>query len=407
MKILHINTTDIVGGAGIAAYRLHSALRQERIESFMLVQHKKSDDKYIIKNNSFRYTNKLRTEIDYLPFRFASNKKTKIFSVAWLKSNITKIIHEIKPDIIHLHWINNGFVKIEELKKFNIPIIWSLHDMWAFTGGCHYDAECGNYKTDCSECPILRKNSKLSSKIFSRKEKIYKQIKNIHINGLSKWLANCASESSLLSEKTVHNIPNCIDINEFYPISKIEAKKQLSLPKNKKTILFGAIGGTKDERKGYDLLESALKKMETKSDKSLVVFGSHNKQKTTKYGFELHFLGHISDKKQMQLVYSAADIIVVPSRQENLSNVVLEALSCGTPAVTFDIGGMSDMIEHKKNGYLAKAFDTNDLLKGINWVLKNQNYEEITKNAHQIIKNKFTYSIVAKQYIEVYKNIAY
>ena len=405
MKILHINTTDIIGGAGIAAYRLHTALRNEGIESFMLVQVKKSDDEFVIKNSNFPYINKLRSVIDSFRLKFTLKNRNSIFSISNLPNNINKKIQQIKPDIIHLHWINNGFVKIESLKKFNLPIIWSLHDMWAFTGGCHYDNECKKYKSDCTNCPLLKRNSKLSSKIFLKKQQTYKQIKNLQINGLSKWLANCASESSLFANNLVHNIPNCIDINEFSPIPKNEAKKQLSLPENKKVILFGAIGGTIDLRKGYDLLEKALLKMKVKSDKVLTVFGSHKKQNTKTNDLEFFYLGHISDRKLIRVVYSAADVIVIPSRQENLSNIVVEALACGTPVVAFDIGGMPDMITHKKNGYLAKPFDTDDLLSGIEWILYKSDYKKIAKKAHQTIKEKFENSIVANRYIEVYKEI--
>ena len=403
MKILHINTTDIIGGAGIAAYRLHTALRNKGIESFMLVQVKKSDDEFVIKNNNFPYINKLRSVIDSFPLKFTLKNKNSIFSISNLPNNITKKIQQIKPDIIHLHWINNGFVKIESLKKFNIPIIWSLHDMWAFTGGCHYDNECKKYKSDCTNCPLLKRNSKLSSKIFQRKKQTYKQIKSLHINGLSKWLENCASESSLFANSQIYNLPNCIDINEFSPMPKDEAKKQLSIPENKKMILFGAIGGTKDLRKGYDLLEKALLKMKEKSDKLLTVFGSNKKQNAETNDLELNYLGHISDRKLIRVVYSAADVIVIPSRQENLSNIVVEALACGTPVVAFNIGGMSDMIIHKKNGYLSKPFDTDDLLSGIEWILYNPNYKKITEKAHSTIKEKFENSIVANRYIELYK----
>ncbi len=158
-------------------------------------------------------------------------------------------------------------------------------------------------------------------------------------------------------------------------------------------------------RKAYDLLEKALLKMKVKSDKILTVFGSKKKQNNITNDLEILYLGHISDPELIRIVYSAADVIIIPSRQENLSNVVLEALSCGTPAVAFNIGGMPDMIIHKKNGYLAKPFDTDDLLFGIEWILYNNNYNEISKKAHHSIKNKFDNSIVTDRYIEVYKKM--
>lgn len=405
MKVLHINTTDITGGAGIAAFRLHNALRKEGIDSFMLVQSKKSENKYVFKNSGIPYINKLRSEADNLFSRFALKNKQNLFSVSRLADNVNRKIKKINPDIIHLHWITGGFIKIESLEKFNIPILWSLHDMWPFTGGCHYDNECKKYESECIDCPFLKKGSYISRKVFKRKEKTYKQIKNLNINGLSKWLANCAENSSLFSNNKIYNISNCNDSNEFFPIPKEEAKKQLSVSVNKKLILFGAVAATIDKRKGFDLLKEALTNMQIKSDKILSVFGSDQKQETEVDGLKYHYLGHISEKNLLRTVYSAADVVVVPSRQENLSNVVVESLACGTPVVAFNIGGMSDMIIHKENGYLAEEFNTNDLQKGIEWVLNNNDFKKISENAHQTVKTKFESSIVANQYIKVYKEI--
>ncbi len=405
MKVLHINTTDITGGAGIAAFRLHNALRKEGIESFILVQSKKSDNKFVFKNSRIPYINKLRSEADNLFSRFALKNKQSLFSVSRLPDNVNRKIKKINPDIIHLHWITGGFIKIENLKKFNIPILWSLHDMWPFTGGCHYDNECKKYESECIDCPFLKKGSNISRKVFQRKEKTYRQIENLNINGLSKWLANCAESSSLFSNNKIYNIPNCNESSEFFPIPKKEAKEQLSVPVNKKLILFGAVAATIDKRKGFDLLKEALTNMQIKSDKILSVFGSGQKQETEVDGLKYHYLGHISNKKLLRAVYSAADVIVVPSRQENLSNVVVEALACGTPVVAFNIGGMSDMINHKENGYLAEEFNTNDLRNGIEWILYNDDLKKLSENAHQTVKTKFESSIVANQYIKVYKEI--
>lgn len=404
MKVLHLNTTDIIGGAGIAAFRLHTALRKNGVESYMLVQDKKSKDPFVYKSSSIPYFNEIRAELDYFPLRFVLKGKS-VFSSSWLHDCNNKIIRKIKPDIIHLHWIAGGFIKIENLKKPSSPIIWSLHDMWPFTGGCHYDNECNKYKSNCIDCPMLKTNSKLSRKIFNRKETSYKQIKNLHINGLSKWLSNCAKDSKLFSENKISNIPNCIDINEFYPIDKLAAKKNLGIDINKKNILFGAVAATKDKRKGFDLLKEALFKMKTKENKTFSVFGSKQANHTDRNGFKFNYLGHISNIELLRTVYSAADVIVIPSRQENLSNVVMEALACGTPVVAFDIGGMPDMISHKENGYLAKGFNTDDLLNGIEWLLNNSNLKQISENAHQSIKNKFLDSKIATQYIDVYSKM--
>ncbi len=405
MKVLHLSTTDITGGAGIAAFRLHLALRKQGVESFMLVQHKKSDNPFVFKAGNLPFINKLRSEVDYFPLRFALLDKTNIFSLSYLPDNILKKIEQINPDIIHLHWISGGFIRIETLADFNKPVIWALHDMWAFTGGCHYNKECNNYMSNCSNCPMLKAGSRLSEMVFERKQKTYSAIKNLYINGLSGWIADSAQKSKLFFDNKVYNLPNCIDKEQFFPADKNQSKQNLGISINKKNILFGAVASTTDSRKGFDLLLEAISKMKNKSDKIISIFGNEKRQEIDIKGFKINYLGNIFGNKKLREIYSAADVMIVPSRQENLSNVVLEALACGTPVVAFNIGGMPDMIVHKETGYLAQAFDTDDLLKGIEWILYNNDYSLISANALDKISNTFENSIVAKQYIELYDSL--
>jgi len=405
MKVLHLSTTDITGGAGIAAFRLHLALREQGVESFMLVQHKKSDNPFVFKAGNLPFINKLRSEVDYFPLRFALLDKTNIFSLSYLPDNILKKIEQINPDIIHLHWISGGFIRIETLADFNKPVIWSLHDMWAFTGGCHYNKKCNNYMSNCSNCPMLKAGSRLSEMVFERKQKTYSAIKNLYINGLSGWIADSAQKSKLFFDNKVYNLPNCIDKEQFFPADKNQSKQNLGISINKKNILFGAVASTTDSRKGFDLLLEAISKMKNKSDKIISIFGNEKRQEIDIKGFKINYLGNIFGNKKLREIYSAADVMIVPSRQENLSNVVLEALACGTPVVAFNIGGMPDMIVHKETGYLAQAFDTDDLLKGIEWILYNNDYSLISANALDKISNTFENSIVAKQYIELYDSL--
>ncbi len=403
MRVLHISTTDITGGAGIAAKRLHDALRMQGVESFMLVQSKKSKDKFVLKNYHIPFINKIRSELDYLPLRKRIINKHN-FSPAWFPGSIHRKIKKINPDIIHLHWINGGFIKIEPLSKIKVPILWSLHDMWPFTGGCHYDNGCNKFTDECKNCPEL-KNSDAAFKILKKKQSSFEFIKKLHINGLSKWIGDSAQSSRLFKDREVHNLPNCIDIEVFYPINKKEAKKALGITLHSKMVLFGGIAATQDERKGFDLLQEALFKQSDNQNLTLAVFGNAGKKESFLKNIRIKYLGHINNIEQLRLIYSAADAVVVPSRQENLSNVVLESLACGTPVVAFNIGGMPDMINHQFNGYLAQPFNELDLAKGINWTITNQITKKLNEKARNTIKGKYDYINVAKKYIELYQSV--
>jgi glycosyltransferase involved in cell wall biosynthesis len=409
MKILLVNTSDIEGGAARAAYRLHKALLSQGVDSQMLVQNKSSDDFTVLVETQKlkKYFNKLRPMIDSLHVRAYKNRTQTLFSPSWFGfSDIVDKINKINPDIVHLHWIAGGMMKIEDIARIKAPIVWSLHDMWAFTGGCHYDEECGGYKESCGECKVLgsNKTNDLSRKVFQRKQKAFTQKKDITIVGLSHWLNECSKNSTLLKEKKHINLPNPIDTNLFKPFEKEKARELWSLPKDKKLVLFGVMGATSNLRKGFKELSEALHKLTCK-DVEFVVFGSSEPQVSQNFGFKTHYLGHLHDDVSLVTLYSAVDVMIVPSLQENLSNAIMESLACGTPVVAFDVGGNSDMIEHLKNGYLAKPFDTDDLANGIEWVLHVSDYEQLCKNAREKVLKEFEAKVVAKKYIELYKDI--
>lgn len=411
MKILLLNTNDISGGAAIAAYRLLKGLQQNGIEAQMLVQSKKSNDYSVIgpQTKWQKIFGKLRPTLDSIPIRFYKQRKKIIFSPAILPDNIFKKIQDINPDIIHLHWIAGGFMKIESLAKIKRPIVWTLHDMWAFTGGCHYDEECGKYNKNCGYCPTLGANKKndLSFKIWKRKEKYWKNF-NLTIVTPSSWLGECAKKSSLFNKMRVEVIPNGINLNRFKPIDKNIVRDILCLPKDKKLILFGALSALSDNRKGFLLLKEALKNFYSKENKDieLVIFGSSKPNDEEDLGFKTYYLGKLNDEISLAVVYSAADVMIVPSIQENLPNTIMESLACGTPVVAFNVGGISDMIDHQRNGYLAKPFDTEDLAYSIKWVLEDDiRRKQLSRNAREKVVQEFDIVKVAKKYEDLYKDV--
>ena len=437
MKILIINTSDTSGGAARAAFRLHEVLQQKNVDSLMLVADKKSDVYSVITLPNERLIEKIRNNLDkvirivFARLSLVKYKKTMTknfgpFSPQTVSNKkLVKTINEINPDVVHLHWICGGFLSIEDIAKINTPIVWSLHDIWAFTGGCHLAAEhvssqdgkerpscdkynvmCDKYTKNCGNCDFLgsRKTNDLSFKILQRKKKVFTKIKSMTIIGLSNWMLDCAKSSSVFLNKKVIKLSNPINTSVYKPFDKELSRKLFNLPGNRKLVLFGAVAATSTPFKGFMELIEASNKINT-PNVEFVVFGSSKPENPPSFSCKVHYLGYLHDDITLVLLYSACDVMVVPSKRENLSNAIMESLSCGTPVVCFDIGGNSDMVNHKINGYLAQPFDTFDLARGIDWVLNNENYDELSKNARKKVIREFDYDVLVNKYINLYEEI--
>lgn len=408
MKILIVNSTDLKGGAGKAGYRLHRSLLNTGIDSQLLVQYKMGSDSTVIELNN-RFSNlifKARSILDSLPLKNYSNKNQAYFSSSWLPfSGVVQKINQSDADLVHFHWLASGLIRVEELKKIKKPIVITLHDMWAFTGGCYYDQHCGKYVKECGRCPVLGsdKDKDLSRRVFHRKKRAYEGL-DITVVGLSRWLADSARESALLGEKRIINLPNPIDTDLFKPMDKMVAKKILGLSTGKKHIIFGAVNAAQNPRKGFRELSASLDKLDIQNVE-LGIFGSDQSSANSEFQFPVRHLGRFHDEISLQVLYSAADVMVVPSRQENLSNMIMESLSCGTPVVAFDIGGNGDMIEHKKCGYLAAPFSSEDFSAGIEWVLAHPEQTGLPVNARSKVLQEFDSNVVAAKYISLYQDI--
>jgi glycosyltransferase involved in cell wall biosynthesis len=295
-------------------------------------------------------------------------------------------------------------LKIEDIKKIKAPIVWSLQDMWPFTGGCHFTNDCDRYLDKCGLCKTLSSKFRfdLSSIVYYRKKKTFKKINKLIINGPSKWMSDCAKKSSLFNKNKIINLPNTIDTDLFRPIDKKISRTLFGIPNHKKVVLFGA-SNVNDPRKGYVYLLSALSKINA-DDLILVVAGQSKPKNPIKIKFPVYYIPPVSDDVSLAQMYNVADVVLMPSLEDNLPNTIMESLSCGVPVVAFEIGGHSDMIDHKKNGYLASAKDASDFADGINWTLNNMN-TSLTNNARQKVLNSFSYSVVVKRYIKLYKDI--
>jgi glycosyltransferase involved in cell wall biosynthesis len=412
MKILHISTKDLEGGAARAANRLHQGLKNINVNSQMLVQTKVSDDRTVVAPQMVveKSLAKFGGIVDTIPPKFYLRHSQISFSTQWLPDAIYPRIARLNPKLINLHWIKDSHLRIETLAKLKLPIVWTLHDMWAFTGGCHYDQDCGRYVESCGACPQLKSNNNcdLSRWIWQRKSQAWKNVL-LTIVTPSKWLAECASSSSLFRNLRVEVIPNGLDLQRYKPVNRQLVRSLLNLPQNKQLVLFGAMKATSDRRKGFHLLEAALQSLcqsEWRERIELVIVGASRSNDQDNLSFKTHYLGKLNDDISLAQVYAAVDVFVAPSLQDNLPNTVVEAIACGTPSVAFKIGGMSEIIEHYSNGYLAQPYEIEDLAKGIVWLLEDrEKHQKLSQQARAKAEQKFTIESQTSRYASLYNEI--
>lgn len=413
MNLLILNTFDSQGGAAIATYRLHSGLRSLGVNSCMLVQGKKTGDFSVIGPTTKwqKVLAILRLHLDSLVAVLYRKREKVLFSSAWIPEDLASKVEKFRPDVIHLFWVNGGFFRIETLRKFKQPVVWTLHDMWPFTGGCHYDDECGKFRQSCGSCPLLHsdKGADLSRRIWTRKQVAWDGVP-IVVVATSHWLADMARSSSLFKNQRIEVIPNGIDTERYKPIDKKTARLANNLPQDKHLILFSAFSATSDKRKGNQFLITALQKIARDGYGKrieLIIVGASEPENPPDLGMKVHYMGQLHDEISQVLLYSAADVVVAPSMQENLSNTVMEALACGTPVVAFDIGGMPDMIDHQVSGYLATPFESTDLADGVMWVLEDEGRRNIlSQRARQAAVERYALQAVAYRYSALYQSIA-
>ncbi len=419
MKILILSTFEKFGGAAIAANRLMKALRKSGVDAKMLVRDKQTDDPNVTSVNTslfFKILNKVRFVWERFVI-FGNNKfsRENLFAVSIANTGVDISKHPLakEADIIHLHWINQGFLSIKSFRRLaqlGKPVVWTMHDQWFYSGICHYTSGCGKYFTQCSFCPKLKKleNFDLSYKIYEKKKSLY-IVNKFTFVGCSKWIANEAKKSDLCHSVKITSIPNPIDVACYNNQNKTKACQSLKLSLNKKLILFGACKVT-DERKGFDYMKDAcdiLFKQSSfkKEDLMIIIFGGQADEIESLLPYTIHNIGYVNDMETKVNLYSAIDLFLIPSLEDNLPNTIMEAMSCSTPCVGFNAGGIPEMIDHKVNGYVAEYKNADDLAKGINWVLNEADYEQLSKNARKKVVKAYHEDVVAKQYIELYESL--
>ncbi len=412
MKVLHISHND-KGGGGIATSRINDCLNinNTNINSKLFVSRKYNDCP-----NTFFLNNKLNNIFQSLKIKLSKkinilqDSPNKILhSLALFPSRYSSYINNYPTDIIHLHWVQNEMLSIEEIGKIRKPIVWTLHDAWPFCGSEHYPYGLEDFRYQkgylSTNKNIRHKYLDLDRWCWERKIKSWKQ--NFSIVCPSNWLANCAKKSLIMRSMDIVVIPNPINTNLFKPYPKKVARDLFNLPLEKNIILFGAIGGTKDNRKGADLLLKSINYIcEEIPNTIAVIFGQSGGLDDLKSNIPIYSVGILNDSESMALLYSVANLFIIPSRLDNLPNTGVEATACGLPIVGFEVGGLPDIVENNKNGYLVEPFNYKKMGNAISKIINNENIQkEFGLNSRAKAYKNFSYERIAFQYKNLYKEI--
>lgn len=406
MNILHLIGGDLSGGAARGAYNLHQGLLQAGASSKILFNGSPVDDPDIVSWAATpigKMKRIFRTRMDRLPLElFYPNRGPADYSPGLFGYNVVNSPLYDWADLINLHWINWGSFDVNALKNSAKPIVWTLRDMWPMTGGCHYALDCSRYEHGCGQCPQISssRNYDLTRYLAARKKKGLP--KHFHGVGISPWISQCALNSDIMNGQEISTIFNAIDTDSFFPVDKLTARKLLGLPLDKDIVLFGSISN--DLYKGGNLLFEALHLLDEKELPILnIAVGSKGSRK---HQFDLKYMGYLHDDISLRLVYSAADVFVAASRAEAFGKMLAEAMACGTPVVAFDATGPKNIVLHKETGYLATPFLSQDLAKGIEWVLDDKaRADKLGENSRKHAEKNFSLSVVTQQYVRLYKDL--
>jgi glycosyltransferase involved in cell wall biosynthesis len=415
MKIYHLNYSDLTGGAARAAYRIHHSLLRHGTDSTLLVDSAKTGDRTVIgpTTRSGKFKALLRPKIGDLAHFLYRTENPTLHSPAFLRSGRIRRLNASPANVVHLHWINNEMLSIAEIGRSTKPIVWNLHDMWAFCGAEHYTDESrwkdGYLKTNR---PGHEAGFDINRWTWNRKRRHWK--KPFQMVACSNWLADCARQSKLMDGWPVTVVPNPIDTGVWEPVEQAVARQILHLPPDVPLLLFGAMGGAHDPRKGFDLLADSLRALKGKIPRlELLVFGELEPRNPPLLSYPVRYMGFLNDDASLRLLYSAADAIVVPSRIEAFGQTASEAHACGKPVIAFATGGLSDIVDHRRTGYLATPFDTQDLAAGIDWVLADSAAAYGTHScafmlgqaARERAVAKFSFPVVAERFSKIYEEV--
>lgn len=413
MKVLYINAIDIVGGAAIATCWLRDSLEQHYSVSYKHIVKFSKQPAYsppanLIMARGGLWQNCVEESIDKL-----TSKKGYLYK--WLpfsRKHILKIVKDFEPDIINLHNIHGGYFQvslIEELSKY-APVVWSMHDMWAITGKCEYDYGCGRWESGCGECPILGDFPAIgrdrTGELWQEKRDIY-QKSDLTIVVESKWMEENVKKSPLLQNKPLHRIPNCINLDTFSPTEKLVAKSSLGIDEDTPVIMFAIIA--KDVyRKGYDLMMESLKILDSLLDKKVCLL-SIGRGDFSEFDFQHLYvknIGYVLNEHYLGLCYNASDVFMLPTRHDNFPLVLMQAIACGTPCVTYDVGGCGEIVVSDISGYAISPFDTEAFAEKISAIINDKELaKKLQKASREHAQNTFTFEKTTGAYYELFNSL--
>lgn len=414
MKVLIVNTSERTGGAAVAAGRLLDALNNNGVKAKMVVRDKDTDRITVVgvRHPRFKKWHFLWERLCiFVRLRF---KRENLFAIDTGGSgiDITRMPEFQEADVIHLHWINQGMLSLKGIRRIlrsGKPVVWTMHDIWPATALCHLTLSCRHFTKSCQQCRYLPKggsSNDLSSKVWRSKQQILHG-QDITFVACSHWLEGETKASALLRGMQITSIPNPIDTRMFCPGDPRQARMEEGLPLDDRLILFVCQRVT-NANKGMDYLVESCRLLahqhpEMKENTTIVLLGSHADELVDSFPFRTMALGYVADEQRMVHLYRATDLFVLPSLSENLPNTIMESMACGTPCVGFRVGGIPEMIDHRRNGYVAAYRDASDLARGLYWTLCEADHDSLSQEAVRKVMQNYSQSSVSVRYSEIYQ----
>ncbi|MHC4052571.1 glycosyltransferase [Bradyrhizobium sp. 25ACV] len=413
-SVLHLAQSDTEGGANKAAFRLHQTLQELGLRSTYHVGRKHGHDPSVVPAHfpgfglfasdvaAFLNASALRS----YPHRMATPFSPMQLSYGRISRRLLA-----ESDVVCLHWIAGAFLRPGQLTTIDRPIVWRLSDIWPFSGGCHYPGSCIGFEQSCGTCPQLGSTSvnDLSRLGIKQRERGYRNL-DLTIAAPSRWIADLAGKSRLFAGRRIEHIPTGIDLRLFRPHEQATARRQLGLPTEGRLLMFGALGATEDPRKGFRFLKRAIEHLaaEAPRDVACVIFGNDSIGPGAPLaGLRVYQLGRINSEEKLALAYSAADVFIAPFLEDNLPNVVLEAIACGTPVAAFAVGGISEAVEHGRNGYLAPVEDVVELARGVSWLLDRAGQTGMRSTVRAVAEARFDIRVCGTRYRALFEELAF
>ncbi len=414
LRVTHVSTTDTRGGAAKCAQRLHAALPGAGVSSDMLVALRFARDAGVREYNPIspapRALGRMFFRLARRLHRPPPRRAGEYFSFDWTLTGWRLPAHLTHCDVVNLHWVSDllDYTTLPRLTE-RIPVVWTFHDMNAFTGGCHYSGSCLRYLDTCGSCPLLRPSrgpNDATRRAFVRKRRVLLRIDPARLTIVcpSLWLAREAARSPLFRDFPVRVIPSGIDSGEYRPVAREDARRHFGLPASAPIVLFVA-ESVEDRRKGFRLLLQAIAAIRDIPGLLLVTIGGGDVAALRDPVFR--HLGPLHDGASMRAAYSAADVFAIPSLQDNFPNTVLEAMACATPVVGFDAGGIGEAVIDGRTGLLAPAGDGPALAPLLRRVLEDGRLRTaLAAESRALIERDYTVELQARRYAALYAEAA-